>query len=50
MINPRAVHCTNYVNKRIYTAIPKAVKIKYAALHEMAVQAFRGKVVRSGAF
>ena len=27
-----------------------AAEIKYAALHKMAVQAFRGEVVRSGVF
>ena len=49
-MNPRAIYCINSVNGRIYAAISKAAKIKYAALHEMAVQVFRGEVVGSGAF
>ena len=49
-MNPYAICYTNYVDGRIYTAILTAAEIKYAALYEMAVQAFRGKVVGSGVF
>ena len=35
----------NYVDGYIYTAIFTAAEIKCAALHEMAVQAFRGEVI-----
>ena len=50
MINPRVIRYTNYINKCICAAILKAAKIKYAALHEMAVQVFRGEVIRLRAF
>ena len=49
-MNPYAIYCTNYVNGRIYTAVLMAAKIKYTALHEIIIQAFRGEVVRSGVF
>ena len=49
-MNPYTVCYTNCVNGRIYTAVLKAAEIKCAALHEMAVQTFRGKVVGSGVF
>ena len=49
-MNPYAIYCTNYINGCIYTAVLTAVEIKYAALYEMAVQAFRGKVIGSGVF
>ena len=49
-MNPYAIYCTNYINGRICTAVLKAAKIKCAALYKMAVQAFRGEVVGSGAF
>ena len=40
----------NYVNKRIYSAIPTAAEIKYAALHEIVIQTFRGEMIGSGVF
>ena len=49
-MNPRAVRCTNCVDGRICAAVPEAAETECAALHEMAVQAFRGEVVGSGAF
>ena len=49
-MNPCVIRCTNCVDGRIYLAIPAAAKIKCAALYEIAVQAFRGKVVGLGVF
>ena len=49
-MNPCAICCTNYVDGRICAAILAAAETKCAALYEMAVQAFRGKVIGSGAF
>ena len=49
-MNPYAVRCTNYVDGRICAAIPEAAEIECAALHKIAVQAFRGEVVGLGAF
>ena len=49
-MNPCVIRCTNYVNKYICAAVLAAAEIKCAALYEMAVQIFRGKVVGSGVF
>ena len=49
-MNPRAVRCTNYVDKYIYLAILTAAEIKYTAFYKITVQAFRGKVIGLGAF
>ena len=36
-MNPRAIRYTNYIDGYIYMAVLTAAKIKYAALHEIAV-------------
>ena len=49
-INPYTIYYINYIDRRIYAAIPTAAKIKCTALHKITVQTFRGKVIGSGAF
>ena len=49
-MNPYVVYYTNYVDGCIYLTVFTASKIKCAALHKIAIQAFRGEVVSSGAF